>query len=71
MFIINPKPKCLHLRRGEGQDLNRRALGGHGVVDIGGEGDTAACAAAQDGWWCGSSGGDGDELAFTPLTELV
>lgn len=60
-----------YLRWGEGQDLDWRALGGHRVVSLRGEGDAAACAPAQDGGWCGSSRRDGDELAFTPLTELV
>lgn len=60
-----------HLRRGEGQDLDRRALGGHGVVGVGGEGDSSARAAAQDGRRRGPSGRDGDQLAFTPLAELV
>lgn len=62
---------CRYLRGGEGQVLDGGALGGHGVVAVGGEGDAAAGAAGEDGGGGGRSGGDGDEFPSAAPAQLL
>lgn len=70
-YVGDVEARLWYLWWREGQDFDRRLLGGHGVIGVWGQDDAAAAAAVQDGRRGRPAGWDGDQLPFTALAELL